>query len=173
MCFDQRIMNSDPIVSATSAPDCSSNDEQVEALLVRLLGQLEQQLTSIERTDNVKRMIRMIETALSMLVTTIDTGMDNFGPDFFTHELPSVWRLRERSKVVLDVLDRESWTSMFGLSPKANSATQVMHRNLGKSFAQIYRDLFARFGEELQSAELRAAWTESGDVFVDDFLQRW
>lgn len=140
---------------------------------MHLLSRLEQQMTTLERTDSAKRMVRMIETALGILVTVIDTGVDHFDINFFTHELPAVWRLRERSKVVLDVLDRESWTSVLGLSPKANSATQVMQRNLSKNLVQILRDLFARFGEEFQSNQSRNDWQESCEVFLEDFGQRW
>ena len=151
----------------------SSNDDRLETLLVHLVGGLEQQMTTLERTDHVKRMIRMIETSLGMLVMILDTGIGNFDGRFFADELPSVWRLRERSKVVLDVLDRESWTSMFRFNPKAKSATLTMHRNLGKNFASVYRDLLARFGEEFQSAQLRNAFRESCLVLVEDFAQRW
>ena len=85
----------------------------------------------------------------------IDTGFENYDSNFFSHELPSVWRLRERSKVALDILDRESWPSLIGLNPKAKSTTLTMHRKLGKNFTQMFRDLFARFGEEFQSPQLR------------------
>ena len=150
-----------------------SDDDRLEMLLVHLVGRLEQQMTTLERTEYVKRMIRMIETSLGMLVAIIDTGIDNFDINFFADELPSVWRLREKSKVVLDVLDRESWTNVFGLSPKANSSTQNMQRNLGKHFAQTFRDLLARFGNEFQSPGLRDDFRESCAVFVEDFAQRW
>lgn len=157
----------------TTAAERSSNDEVLETLLVNLFGGLEQQMSALEPTDSVKRMVRMIETALSMLVTIIDTGVENYDVGFFSHELPSVWRLRERSKIVFDVLDRESWANVFGFNTKANHATLTMHRNLGKNFAQMFRDLFARFGEEFQSQRLRDEWRESGNVLVEDFLQRW
>ena len=166
-------MNPHEILLPTTAAERSSNDERIETLLVHLFGRLEQQMNSLEPTDIVKRMVRMIETALGMLVTVIDTGVENFEVSFFTHELPSVWRLRERSKVVLDVLDREGWANVFGLSPKANNATLMMHRNLGKNFGQSFRDLFARFGEEFESQRLREEWRESGNVLVEDFVQRW
>ena len=151
----------------------SSDDDRLETLLVSLVGQIEQQMTVLEPTDHVKRMIRMIEVSLGILVTIIDTGIDNYDANFFSHELPSVWRLRERSKVVLDVLDREAWTNIFGLSPKAKSTTLTMHRNLGKNFAQIFRDLLARFGEKFQSAKRRDDIRESCAVFVEEFAQRW
>lgn len=167
------VMNPSDPISTTTAAERSSNDEAIESLLVSLFGRLEQQMTALRPTDSVKQMVRMIETGLSMLVTIIDTGVDNYDVSFFSSELPAVWRLRERSKIVLDVLDRESWASMFGISPKAKHPTVVMHRNLGKSFAQIFRDLFARFGEELQSPQLREEWRESGNIFVQDFVQRW
>ena len=166
-------MNPPESLPPTTAAERSSNDEAIEALLVNLFGTLEQQMTSLQPTDSAKRMVRMIETALGMLVTIINTGVENFEVSFFTHELPSVWRLRERSKVVLDVLDRESWSNVFGLNPKAKHATVIMHRNLGKNFAQMFRDLFARFGEEFQSPRLRDEWRESGDVLAEDFMQRW
>ena len=150
-----------------------SDDDRLEMLLVHLLGRVELQMTTLERTEYVKRMIRMIEVSLGMLVTIIDTGIENFDANFFAHELPSVWRLRERSKVVLDVLDRESWTNVFDLSPKAKSTTLTMHRNLGKNFAQTFRDLLARFGESFQSPQLRDDFRESCTVFVEDFQQRW
>lgn len=150
-----------------------SSDDRLETVLVHLLGRLEQQLSTLQRTDNVKRMIRMVESSLGMLVTIIDSGVENFDVQFFSHELPAVWRLRERSKVVLDVLDREGWTSVFGLSSKANSSTQVMHRNLAKSFGQIYRDLLNRFSEEFQSSKLRDDFRASTDAFVEDFVGRW
>ena len=130
-------------------------------------------MTALRPTDSVKQMVRTIATAHSMSVTIIDTGVDNYDVSFFSSELPAVWRLRERSKIVLDVLDRESWASMFGISLKAKHPTVVMHRNLGKSFAQIFRDLFARFGEEFHSPQLREEWRESGNVLVEDFVQRW
>ena len=157
----------------TTAAERSSNDEMIETLLVNLFGGLEQQMTALGPTESIKRMVRMIETALGMLVTIIDTGIENYGVGFFSSELPSVWRLRERSKVVLDVLDRESWSSVFGFDSKANRATLTMQRNLGKNFAQMYRDLFARFVEEFQSPRLRDEWRESGQVLVEDFVQRW
>ena len=151
----------------------SSDDDRLEMLLVHLVGGLEQQMTTLARTDHVKRMIRMIETSLGMLVTILDTGIGNFDGTFFADELPSVWRLRERSKVVLDVLDRESWTSLFSLSPKAKTATITMHRNLGKNFASAFRDLLARLGEEFQSTQLRDDFRESCTALVEDFAQRW
>ncbi|MFM9963146.1 MAG: hypothetical protein ACKV2Q_18215 [Planctomycetaceae bacterium] len=151
----------------------SSDDDRLETLLVHLVGRIEQQMTTLERTEHVKRMIRMIETSLEILVTILDTGIANFDVNFFADDLPAVWRLRERSKVVLDVLDRESWTNMFSLSPKASHETLVMHRNLGKTFAQSYRDLLARFGEKFQAAKLREDFRESCVAFVDDFAQRW
>lgn len=156
-----------------TADDRSSNDDQLEKLLVHLLGQLEQSMVTLERSDKVKRMIRSIEISLGMLVTIIDTGIGRHGIHFFSTELPSVWRLRERSKVVLDALDRESWTGMFGLNPKAKHATLTMHRSLGKNFAQMFRDLLARFGEDYQSAERREGFRESCTVFLDDFQQHW
>lgn len=130
-------------------------------------------MTALRPTDSVKQMVRMIETSLSMLVVIIDTGVDNYDVSFFSSELPAVWRLRERSKIVLDVLDRESWSSMFGISLKAKHSTVVMHRNLGKSFAQIFRDLFARFTDEFQSPQLREEWRESGNVLIEDYLLKW
>ena len=151
----------------------SSSDDRLESLLVLLVGELEQQMTALQRTEHVKRMIRMIEAALGMLVAIIDTGIENYDSNFFSHELPSVWRLRERSKVALDVLDRESWSSLFGLNPKAKTSTLTMHRSLGKNFAQMFRDLFARFGEEYQSPQLREDFRESCAVFLEDFQQRW
>src|SRR5262245_45027607 len=99
-------MNPSEALSA-AANSRPSNDDRLETLLVHLVGHLEQQMTSLEPTDHVKRMIRMIEVSLGMLVTIIDTGVENYDANFFAHELPSVWRLRERSKVVLDALDRE------------------------------------------------------------------
>ena len=166
-------MNPSESLPPTTAAERSSNDEAIESLLVSLCGRLEQQMTVLRPTDSVKQMVRMIETSLSMLVTIIDTGVDSYEVSFFSSELPAVWRLRERSKVVLDVLDRESWSSMFGFSPKAKHPTIVMHRNLGKSFAQIFRDLLARFGDEFQAQQLREEWRESGNVLVEDFLERW
>ncbi len=151
----------------------SSDDDRLETLLVHLVGGLEQQMTMLEQTEHVKRMIRMIETSLGMLVMILDTGIGSFDGNFFADELPSVWRLRERSKVVLDVLDRESWSGMFNLNPKANSATLTMHRNLGKNFAASFRDLLARFGEEFQSNKLREDFRESCAALVEDFQQRW
>ena len=150
-----------------------SSDDRLESLLVHLVGQLEQQMTTLERTEHVKRMIRMIEGSLGMLVAIIDTGFDNYDSTFFSHELPSVWRLRERSKVALDALDRESWSSLCGLNPKAKSTTLTMYRSLGNNFAQMFRDLFARFGEEFQSPQLREDFRESCTVLLDDFLERW
>ena len=158
---------------STAADDRSSDDDRLETLLVHLVGRLEQQMLTLERTDHVKRMIRTVEVSLGMLVAIIDTGIENYDLQFFSHELPLVWRLRERSKVVLDVLDRESWTGIFGLNPKAKSTTLTMHRSLGKNFAQMFRDLIARFGEEFQSPQRREAVRESCVVFLDDFLQRW
>ncbi len=166
-------MNPSESLPPTTAAERSSNDEAIESLLVSLFGRLEQQMTALQPTDSVKLMVRMIETALSMLVTIIDTGVESYDVSFFSSELPSVWRLRERSKVVLDVLDRESWSTMFGISSKAKHPTVIMHRNLGKNFAQMFRDLFARFGEEFQSPKLREEWRESGTVLVEDFVQRW
>jgi len=165
-------MNSHEALPA-AADGRSLDDDRLETLLVHLVGGLEQQLSKLEPTDHVKRMIRMIETSLGMLVMILDTGIGNFDGHFFADELPSVWRLRERSKVVLDVLDRESWTSMFSLSPKANNATLTMHRNLGKNFAASYRDLLARLGEEFQSPQLRDDFRESCTAFAEDFQQRW
>lgn len=165
-------MNSQETLS-TEAADWSPQDDQLETLLVHLVGRLEQQMLTLERTDQVKRMIRTIEVSLGMLVTIIDTGIENYDLQFFSHELPSVWRLRERSKVVLDALDRESWSGIFGLHPKAKSTTQTMYRSLGKNFAQMFRDLIARFGEEFQSSQRREAFRESCVVFLDDFLLRW
>lgn len=157
----------------TAADDRSLDDDRLETLLVHLVGRLEQQMMTLERTDQVKRMIRIVEVSLGMLVTIIDTGIENYDIHFFSHELPSVWRLRERSKVVLDVLDRESWTGVFGLHPKAKSTTLNMYRSLGKNFAQMFRDLIARFGEEFQSSQRREVFRESCTVFLDDFIQRW
>jgi hypothetical protein len=151
----------------------SSSDDRLEMLLVHLVGGLEQQMATLGQTDQVKRMIRMIETSLGMLVMILDTGIGNFDGSFFADELPAVWRLRERSKVVLDVLDREAWTSMFSFSPKAKAATLTMHRNLGKNFASSFRDLLARFGEEFQSSRLRNDFRESCAALVEDFQQRW
>lgn len=165
-------MNSHEALS-TEAADWSPQDDQLETLLVHLVGRLEQQMLTLERTDQVKRMIRTIEASLGMLVTIIDTGIENYDLHFFSHELPSVWRLRERSKVVLSTLDRESWTGIFGLHPKAKSTTLTMYRSLGKNFAQMFRDLIARFGEEFQSPQRRESFRESCVVFLDDFLQRW
>ena len=51
-----------------------SDDDRLEMLLVHLVGQIEQQMTTLERTEHVKRMIRMIEVSLGILVTIIDTG---------------------------------------------------------------------------------------------------
>lgn len=158
---------------STDAADWSPQDDQLETLLVHLVGKLEQQMLALNRTNHVKRMIRTIEVSLGMLVTIIDTGIENYDLQFFSTELPSVWRLRERSKVVLDVLDRESWTGIFGLNPKAKSTTLTMYRSLGKNFSQMFRDLIARFGEEFQSPQRREAFRESCVVFLDDFLQRW
>lgn len=165
-------MNSQETVSIT-ADDRSSDDNRLEMLLVHLVGQLEQQMRTLERTEHVKRMIRMIEKSLGMLVTIIDTGIENYDIHFFSHELHSVWRVRERSKVVLDVLDKESWSGLFGFNPKAKSSTLNMHRSLGKNFSQMFRDLFARFGEEFRSPKLRDDFRESCTVFLEDFLQRW
>lgn len=165
-------MNRSEALSA-AADGRSSSDDRLESLLVHLVGRLEQQMATLERTDHVKRLMRMIEVALGMLVAIIDTGIENYDLHFFSRELPSVWRLRERSKVALDVLDRESWTNLFGLSPKAKSTTLTMHRSLGKNFAQMYRDLFSRFGEEFHSPQRREAFRESCTVFVDEFVQRW
>lgn len=166
-------MNPSEPLSPTSTAERSSNDEAIESLLVSMFGRLEQQMTALRPTDSVKQMVRMIETSLSMLVVIIDTGVDNYDVSFFSSELPAVWRLRERSKIVLDVLDRESWSSMFGISLKAKHSTVVMHRNLGKSFAQIFRDLFARFTDEFQSPQLREEWRESGNVLIEDYLLKW
>lgn len=165
-------MNSHEALSI-AADDRSSSDDRLEALLVHLVGHLELQMRTLERTDQVKRMIRTIEISLGMLVTIIDTGIENYDIHFFSHELPSVWRLRERSKVVLVALDRESWTNVFGLHRKAKSTTLTMHRSLGKNFVQMFRDLFARFGEEFQSPQMREDFRESCAVFLDDFQQRW
>jgi hypothetical protein len=170
--FDVVMNPSDPIPPTTDI-DRSPNDDAIESLLVSLFGRLEQQMTALQPTDSVKQMTRMIETALSMLVTIIDTGVEHYDVSFFSSELPSVWRLRERSKVVLDVLDRESWSTMFGMNSKAKHPTVVMHRNLGKNFAQMFRDLFARFSEEFQSPQLREEWGESSHVLIEDFVQRW
>lgn len=158
---------------STASDDRSSDDDQLETLLVHLVGRLEQQMLTLERTDQVKRLIRTVEASLGMLVTIIDTGIENYDLQFFSHELPSVWRLRERSKVVLDSLDRESWPGIFGLRSKAKSTTLTMHRSLGKNFAQMFRDLLARFGEEFQSPRRREGFRESCAVFLDDFVQRW
>jgi len=158
---------------STAANWRSSEDDRLETLLVHLLGGLEQQMMRLEPTQHVKRMIRTIETSLGMLVTILDTGIDNFDVNFFADELPAVWRLRERSKIVLDVLDRESWTNLFGFSSKANRATLTMHQNLGRNFAQSFRDLLARFGGKFQSPKLRDDFRESCTVFVEDFQQRW
>lgn len=159
--------------TSTAADDRSSDDDRLEMLLVNLVGRLEQQMLTLERTDQVKRMIRTIEISLGMLVTIIDMGIEHYDIHFFSHELPSVWRLRERSKVVLDALDRESWTGFFGFNPKANGKTLTMYRSLGKNFAQMFRDLIARFGEEFQSPQRSETVRESGQIFLDDFLQRW
>ncbi len=159
--------------SSTAAGDRSSDDDRLEMLLVHLVGRLEQQMKTLERTEHVKRMVRVVEGSLGMLVTIIDTGIENYDLHFFSHELPSVWRLRERSKVVLDVLDRESWAGVFVFNPKAKSATLNMHRSLGKSFSQMFRDLLARFGEEFQSLKRREEFRESCAVFLEDFVQRW
>lgn len=158
---------------SSAADERSSEDDRLETRLVHLVGRLEQQMRTLERTDQVKRMIRTIEISLGMLVTIIDTGIENYDIHFFSHELPSVWRLRERSKVVLDALDRESWINVFGFHRTAKSTTQTMYRSLGKNFVQMFRDLFARFGEVLQSPQRREDFRESCAVFLDDFQQRW
>lgn len=159
--------------TSTAADDRSSEDDRLEMLLVNLVGRLEQQMLTLERTEQVKRMIRTIEVSLGMLVTIIDMGIEHYDIHFFSHELPSVWRLRERSKVVLDTLDRESWTGFFGFNPKAKGNTLTMYRSLGKNFAQMFRDLIARFSEEFQSPQRSETVRESGQIFLDDFLQRW
>lgn len=158
---------------STAADERSSEDDRLETLLVHLVGQLEQYMRTLEPTDQVKPMIRTIEISLGMLVTIIDAGIENYDIHFFSHELPSVWRLRERSKVVLDALDRESWASLFGFQRIAKSHTLTMYRSLGKNFAQMFRDLFARFGEEFQSPQRRDDFQESCAVFLEDFQQRW
>lgn len=165
-------MSSSEAISATT-DGRPFDDGRLETLLVHLVGRLEQQMISLEPTDSVKRMIREIDVSLAMLVTIIDTGIANYDVNFFGNELPSVWRLRERSKVVLDRLDNELWTSGFGLSPKATASLLAVHRDLGKNFAHMFRDLFARFGEEFQSQALRDEFRESCAVFVEDFTQRW
>lgn len=161
----------DPTFATTD--DWSPADDQLEMLLVHLVGQLEQQMMAIEQTDSVKRMIRNIEVSLGMLVTLIDTGIVNHDIHFFSHELPSVWRLRERSKVVLDVLDKESWTGMFGLGSKAKAATVTMYHSLGKNFSQMFRELLSRFGEDYQSPSRREGFREGCGVFLDEYLLRW
>ncbi len=150
-----------------------SSDDRLESLLVHLVGQLEQQLTKLERTEQAKSMIRMIEGSLSMLVTIIDTGFENYDSTFFSHELPCVWRVRERSKAALHVLDRELWSSLSSLNPQTKNTTQKMYRSLGEDFAQMFRDLFARFGEEFQSPQLRDDFHESYTALLEEFTQRW
>ena len=150
-----------------------SDDDQLETLLVHLLGKLDHQLHPLERTDQVKRMIRSVEVSLGMLVTIIDTGIESYDFRFFSRELPEVWRLRERCKVVLDILDRDSWTGIFGLHAKANSKAQSTYHSLGQDFVQIFRDLIARFGEEFQSQQRRDTFHESSEAFLEDFAQRW
>ena len=149
------------------------DDDSLETLLVHLVGRLEQQMMPLERTEQVKQLTRMIEVSLGMLVTIIDTGIENHGIHFFAKELPAVWRLREQSKLVLDLLDRESWSNVFGLNPKAKSTTLTMHRNLGQDFMQLFRDLLARFAAELPSAKQREDFDESCAVLLEDFTERW
>ena len=163
-----------PIEAPSVAADGRlSSDDRLESLLVHLVGQLEQQMTMLERTEHVKRMISTIEGSLSMLVTIIDTGLENHGSTFFSHDLHCVRRLREQSKAVLHVLDRESWSSHFGFNPKAKSTTLTTYRSLGKQFVQMFRDLFARFGEEFQSPLLRDDFHESYSALLEEFSQRF
>lgn len=158
---------------STVADHQPSDDDRLETLLVHLVGRLEHQMMSLERTDQVKKMVQIIEASLNMLVTIIDTGIENYDLQFFSDEFPSVWRLRERSKVVLDALDRESWAGVLGLHPKAKTATQKLYASLGQNFAQTLRDLIARFGQEFQSPQRRETFRESSEIFLEDFSQRW
>lgn len=162
-----------PELTFTETRDRRSADDRLETVMVQLVGRLEQQLKLVERTDNVQRMVRVIERSLGMLVLILDTGIENFGMDFFSSELPAVWRLRERSKVVLDVLDREIMSSMWMFRRKANMSIRTMYQQLGQHFATTFRDLLARFGSEFSSDPLRQDFRESGRLWVEDFAARW
>jgi transposase InsO family protein len=162
-----------PELTFSEPRDGRPTDDRLEAMMVQLLGRLEQQLKQVERTDNVQRMVRVIERSLGMLVLILDTGIENFGMDFFSSELPAVWRLRERSKVVLDVLDREILGSMWVFRRKANMSLRSMHQQLGQHFASTFRDLLARFGAEFASDSLREDFRESCRLWVEDFTARW
>jgi transposase InsO family protein len=162
-----------PELIFTETSDRRSADDRLETVMVQLVSRLEQQLKLVERTDNLQRMVRVIERSLGMLVLILDTGIEHFGMDFFSSELPAVWRLRERSKVVLDVLDREIMSSFWMFRRKANMSIRTMYQQLGQHFAATFRDLLARFGSEFSSDTLRQDFRESGRLWVEDFAARW